>query len=113
MILKIQFLTFLTLTALPLLCVVFVIQSTLCIHVNTVPRWFSAWSRVHVWVGVCVFMHLCALVWVQRGVAINSTSLLEASMPFLPIFLCFQIILHFIFLHFCMHMCFCGVVVVL
>jgi len=59
-ILKMLFLTFLTLTALPLLCAVFVIQSTLCIHVHTVPRWFSGCSRVHVCVGggsSCTSMH--------------------------------------------------------
>lgn len=86
-ILKNLFWTFLTLTALPLLCALFVIQSTLCIHVNTVPRWFSGCSRVRVCVcGWWLFMHLYALIHMQRDVLIIVTSLLEISFQFSYLF---------------------------
>lgn len=93
-ILKNLFLTFLTLTALPLLCALFVIQSTLCIHVNTVPRWFSACSRVHVCVCV-VALHapLCSHTYAKG--CVNHCHF--TSRNFLPIFLSFQIILRFIY----------------
>lgn len=107
-ILKNLFLTFLTLTALPLLCALFVIQSTLCIHVNTVPRWFSACSRVHVCVWV-VALHapLCSHTYAKG--CVNHCHF--TSRNFLPIFLSLQIILHFIFLRSRMCMCLYGIFV--
>lgn len=60
--------------------------------------------------GACVcgwrlFMCLYELIQIQTGLLIIVTSLLETFMFFLPIFLSFKIILHFVFQHSRMCMC--------
>lgn len=68
--------------------------------------------------GACVcgwrlFMYLYALIQMQRGLSIIVISLLETFMFFLPIFLSFQIILHFIFLRSRICMCYMMYLVLL